>query len=393
MGIATWLLTNFTTQDPTTYKSTIDGNMSVAQRIAANFAPQQVATPNMTIQVRAGNVFAASVLTEVALQTTGTITAPVTNPRIDRVVLDQLTGALSVITGTPAGSPTPPAITAGKVPCAQILLQTTSTVITNSMITDERSTAMFVDLAAAIHSATAKTSPVDADEIGYWDSVSGFLRKMSFANLKGVFALVAGSSTQDFNTQSLTASSNFVAGTGTANNVIRSNGANSGSGGGGIIEVRNNGAAIIQIGNYSAVQGGTYDARASVWSNGSVPILFNRGLASFSPSDGIGYATGAGGSVTQVTSITTSVTLNAICGRIVTVSFAWVAGTLQAFHLANSAIAATDTIICAQKLGTVTVLIAVNQMSAGDALLFIYPLTSGTSTVTFDFTVIKSVNA
>ncbi|KRB51782.1 hypothetical protein ASE04_09620 [Rhizobium sp. Root708] len=37
-------------------------------------------------------------------------------------------------------------------------------------------------LAPAIHAATAKTAFVDADELGFWDSVSGLLRKITLAN-------------------------------------------------------------------------------------------------------------------------------------------------------------------------------------------------------------------
>jgi hypothetical protein len=138
MGVATWLRTIFTAVDPTTYKSTIDGNFAVLERISAPFAPSQASTPNMTVVIRPGTIFNSGVLTEVAQQTTSTITAPVTNPRIDRVVLDLVTGVFSIVTGTPSASPSPPAIPAGVSPCAQILLQTTSSAITNAMITDER---------------------------------------------------------------------------------------------------------------------------------------------------------------------------------------------------------------------------------------------------------------
>jgi hypothetical protein len=41
-----------------------------------------------------------------------------------------------------------------------------------------------VDIAATIHAATNKATPVDADEVGIWDSVSGLLRKVTWANLK-----------------------------------------------------------------------------------------------------------------------------------------------------------------------------------------------------------------
>ena len=42
------------------------------------------------------------------------------------------------------------------------------------------------------------------------------------------------------------------------------------------------------------------------------------GVFSSSASDGIGYSTGAGAAVTQITSRATGVTINAICGKITT---------------------------------------------------------------------------
>lgn len=44
------------------------------------------------------------------------------------------------------------------------------------------------DLAADIHAATSKTPAVDADEFGFWDSVSGLLRKLTWANIKTTLA-------------------------------------------------------------------------------------------------------------------------------------------------------------------------------------------------------------
>jgi hypothetical protein len=43
-------------------------------------------------------------------------------------------------------------------------------------------TSVIAGFAAAIHAATAKSPMVDADEIGFWDSVSGDLRKITLAN-------------------------------------------------------------------------------------------------------------------------------------------------------------------------------------------------------------------
>lgn len=150
MSVASWLRSVFTTQDPTTYKSAIDGNFAVIERVSAMFAPQQAATPNMTVVIRSGALLDNGTLVERAQQTTGTITAPASTSRIDRIVLDQRTGVFTVVAGTPGASPVAPAIPAGKLPCAQVLLQSTSTVITNAMITDER---VFVSDSAAVLSA------------------------------------------------------------------------------------------------------------------------------------------------------------------------------------------------------------------------------------------------
>ena len=139
MPVATPLQPDYNTQSGTAYPLAIDASIAAAKRLAWAFAPHEQATPVMTVRLEAGFVLSSALaLAEVAAQSTGTITAPAGNPRIDRIVIDRLTGAVSVITGTPAGSPVPPAITAGKRPVAQVLLQTSSTVITNSMLTDER---------------------------------------------------------------------------------------------------------------------------------------------------------------------------------------------------------------------------------------------------------------
>ncbi len=94
--------------------------------------------PSMLIQLNDGFAFDGLTLTEVDRQNTATITAPVTDPRIDRVVVDILTGVLSIIAGSEAVTPLVPALTVGKLPVAQILLAITDTQIVNANITDER---------------------------------------------------------------------------------------------------------------------------------------------------------------------------------------------------------------------------------------------------------------
>ncbi len=154
MAVSTFQQTDSATQPLTAWAADLDGNVMVLTRLGDMFAPHQQATPNMTAALDPGHVFNGTALTEVAAQTTGTITAPVSNPRIDRLVINQFSGTISVVTGTEASSPTPPTIPTGSLPVAQILLQTSTTTITNNMITDERD---FSLLGGGITNVTAGT--------------------------------------------------------------------------------------------------------------------------------------------------------------------------------------------------------------------------------------------
>ncbi|MCH8196466.1 MAG: hypothetical protein IH904_00145 [Proteobacteria bacterium] len=131
---------DFTSQNETALKTNYDNAAAVLARLAAMFNPEAQATPDMTVHLDAGAVYDAETqtLTEVAAQNSGTITAPTTDPRIDRAVIDKATGVLTVITGAEAASPTPPAITAGKLPVAQIALVVSQSLIVNADLTDER---------------------------------------------------------------------------------------------------------------------------------------------------------------------------------------------------------------------------------------------------------------
>lgn len=137
MATAQFQITDFTLDDPATLKAKLDGNSKVLAR-TAGYQCYAAAVPNMTVKAAAGGRFVSGVLVENAIQTSGAITAPVTNPRIDRVVVNQATGVASVVTGTEAGVPVAPPIPSGFEPVAQIALLTSTTAITNSMITDER---------------------------------------------------------------------------------------------------------------------------------------------------------------------------------------------------------------------------------------------------------------
>lgn len=129
---------NVTSQSPAAYPAAIDAHAEACHRVATAFAPSEADTPNMTVAIAAGALQAGTTLTEVAAQSTGTITAPVTHPRIDRVVVDKTSGAASVVAGSESASPSAPDLPTGKLPVARVLLTVGMTAITNADITDER---------------------------------------------------------------------------------------------------------------------------------------------------------------------------------------------------------------------------------------------------------------
>jgi hypothetical protein len=108
---------------------------------------------------------------------------------------------------------------------------------------------------------------------------------------------------------------------------------------------------------------------------------------------GIGYATGAGGTVAQSGSRTTSVTINKTTGSITLFS---AAGTTVAatFTVTNNTVAATDVIIVNQKSGTDLYDLMVTAVAAG-SFNITFRTTGGATTETpvFNFAVIKGVAA
>jgi len=138
MAVSTFTQSDASTQAVLQYPEIVDGDISVMARIAAAFAPHAQAAPNMTVEVDAGHLMIGSALIEVPAQATAPITAPASNPRIDRVVVNSTTGVALVVSGTEASAPTPPSIPAGNAPVAQVLLQPATTEITNDQISDER---------------------------------------------------------------------------------------------------------------------------------------------------------------------------------------------------------------------------------------------------------------
>ena len=134
-------LPDYTTQDAASYKAAIDSMAANYARGAGGLSVEAQATPNMTVRVVAGSYFdnSSNTLTEVVAQNATITAAPsAPNNRIDRVVYNTSSLAVQVIVGTPAATPTAPAIPSDTIPLARVTINNGTTAITNSIITDER---------------------------------------------------------------------------------------------------------------------------------------------------------------------------------------------------------------------------------------------------------------
>ena len=108
---------------------------------------------------------------------------------------------------------------------------------------------------------------------------------------------------------------------------------------------------------------------------------------------GIGYATGAGGSVIQTTSRTTNVTINRLSGYVQLLNAPGQAAWLS-FTVSNSTVAASDTVVVNAATGTNTYLALVSAVAAGSFRITYFSLVgTATDSPRFNFTVVKGVSA
>jgi hypothetical protein len=119
-------------------------------------------------------------------------------------------------------------------------------------------------------------------------------------------------------------------------------------------------------------------------------------IQSSSATGGVGYATGAGGTVTQATSKATGVTLNTVCGTITLNSASLAATTSVAFTLTNSAIAATDLVMIQHdSVGTLGAYSIVATPAGGSATITVRNNTAGAlaEAIVLRYAVFKAVTA
>jgi hypothetical protein len=121
-------------------------------------------------------------------------------------------------------------------------------------------------------------------------------------------------------------------------------------------------------------------------------VLSTGSIRSNDSTSGIGYSAGAGSSVTQLISQTTTVTINNICGSINIVSFTPVLNTWYLFTVTNSSVIETDVIIVNQKSGANKYDVIVTNVTNGSfqvGFSSIFGIVA--EAPVFNFAVIKSV--
>jgi hypothetical protein len=142
-----------------------------------------------------------------------------------------------------------------------------------------------------------------------------------------------------------------------------------------------------------AVLGSQGTSTAPAW---LTSVTLSGAILSSGATNGVGYATGAGGTVSQSSSKSTGVTLNKATGAITMNGATLAAGTIVSFVLTDSAIAATDTLVLNHISGGTIGSYTLNaQAAAGSATINVRNNTSGSlgEAIVIEFTVIKGVTS
>jgi hypothetical protein len=146
----------------------------------------------------------------------------------------------------------------------------------------------------------------------------------------------------------------------------------------------------------------TVSAGDLVLSSGKITVV--GGILSSAPTgSGIGYATGAGSTVTQLTNRSTGVTINTLCGKIQTDTTSLAAGASAEFTVTNSTVAIGDVVVVSQRSGSSNVagvagvtVVEVVTVAAGSFIVSVNnqsTTTAETGAIVINFAVIKAVTA
>jgi hypothetical protein len=112
---------------------------------------------------------------------------------------------------------------------------------------------------------------------------------------------------------------------------------------------------------------------------------------------GVGFKTGAGGAVTQITSSSTGVTLNKHCGQITTVALTTAAAAEEEFTVTCDKVAATDVVVLSTTYaGAGTPMLSVKGTAAGSFKIVItnvHAANALNAVMVINYAVVKSVAA
>jgi len=151
--------------------------------------------------------------------------------------------------------------------------------------------------------------------------------------------------------------------------------------------------------NTNAAGTNTIDYGADETTSIRGPLSTTSSVLSSSSSLGIGYKTGAGSTVTQITSRATGVTINSICGQITTDNSSLAAEASAKFTVTNSSVAEADVIVISFRdavalntdvvvtdtaAGTFEITVINNNVAAG---------TAETGAIVINYAIIKAVAA
>jgi hypothetical protein len=255
-------------------------------------------------------------------------------------------------------------------------------------------------MAKTIGQLTAESSPAGANEMPI--SVSDVTKKVTVTNLLNAAVTFSG-------TKTLADATNIAVGTGTGTKIgtettqklgffnatpvaQAANTADLKDAFCGLGFMVDGGASPLNL-DSGALTCGALTAGAATTSS----VSSTGAIRSSSATAGVGYATGAGGTVTQATDKSTGVTLNAICGSITLAgSDNITSGATKTFLLTNSAIAATDVLILNHVSGGTAGAYGLNaQAATGSASINITNISSTgkNESPVIRFAVIKAVNS
>ncbi len=121
-------------------------------------------------------------------------------------------------------------------------------------------------------------------------------------------------------------------------------------------------------------------------------------VKSTSPTVGIGYATGAGGSVIQITNRSTGVTLDKICGYVQTDTTSLAAGASATFTVTDAAVAVGDVVVLSIRSGATNAKTRahVTAVAAGSFDITVVngdASTAETGAILINFVVLKAVSS